>query len=67
MLIPVNSDTSFTVFIAPPFPFIVNHYVTGESRCLSKKEQTATSKTVCHNLELIKYDALANHPKIPFV
>ena len=31
--IPVSSDTSFTVFIGPPFHFIVNRYVTGESRC----------------------------------
>ena len=33
MLIPVNSDTSLTVFISPPFPFIVNRYATRESRC----------------------------------
>ena len=32
-----------------------------------KKEQTATLKTVCHNMKIIKYDVLANHPKISFV
>ena len=33
MLIPVNSDTCLTVFISPPFLFIVNRYATRESRC----------------------------------